>query len=123
MHTRYLWKTRKLLLIGARGSARINFMIPDTIKIIDSYIEKTNDKNFRVINEGVQTKRVEVTEPLRNEITHFVDCALNNKSIRFPPEIGARAVEMIEMAFESIKKRKTVNVNEFFETHPKYRIE
>lgn len=104
-------KIRNLLAIGTRGSIKINFLVPDTLTIIDSYIDNQNSDDFYVRNEGIQTKRVDTVEPLRNEIYHFVDSSINETSTNVPPEIGARALEMIEMAYESIKSKRMINLD------------
>ncbi len=108
-------KIRKLLLIGTRGSAQINFLVPDSIELIDTYIDNNEGKTLNVVREGTREKRVKPSEPLRNEIIHFVNSSLNGNEVAIPAEIGARAVEMIEIALESIKTKKTVNVEKYFQ--------
>lgn len=111
-------KIRKLLLIGARGAASINFLIPDTLKIFDSYISGNNENEYRIINEGARTLRVDSGEALKNEISHFVQSSLNGIPSSFNPEIGARAVEMVEISYKSLEMKKTINLAEYFNNNP-----
>ncbi len=82
---------------------------------MDTYIDNFNGKDLRVINEGGRQIRVKSSEPLKNEIEHFLDCSLNGADLLISPEIGARAVEMIEIAMYSIKNKRTVQINEYFQ--------
>lgn len=108
-------KVRRLLLIGSRGAAHINFLVPDTLKIIDSYIANYDGEDLRLINEGERTLRLDPTEALTNEISHFVDCSLKGINTVEASDIGARAVEMVEIAFKSLEEKRTINVASYFE--------
>ena len=54
---------------------------------------------------------------MKNEISHFVDCSIKEKEIAFPPSVGARAVEMIEISMASINAKKTINVDKYLNGH------
>lgn len=108
-------KIRQLFLIGTKGSAHLNLLVPGEINLMDTYIDNFDGKDLRVINEGGRQKKVKSSEPLKNEIEHFINCSLNGAELLIPPEIGARAVEMIEIAKYSIENKRTVQINEYFE--------
>ena len=101
-------KLRELSLIGSLGSAVINFLVPDEIKIVNSYLEikeTETGRDFKAIQGGESVVRLKYKEPLLEEIRHFVVQSKGNKQYDADGVIGKRAVEMIEKAIEANEKK------------------
>ena len=105
-------KHRKLDLIGSKGCASFDFSIPDKFRTINSYLVKNRDQKsgfIDVINDGYFNVSLDYKEPLKEEIKHFIEESKNQKNYRSNAEVGKRAVEMIELAFEANNKRKVID--------------
>ena len=107
-------KLRELSLVGSLKSAVVNFLIPDEIKIISSYIKVKENKDHKLleaIHGGETVIRVQSKEPLLEEIRHFINKSKTDKIYDSNSFIGMRAVQMVEKALESNEKRSFVEFN------------
>ena len=106
-------KLRKLHLIGSKGSAKLDFSIPNKITLVNSYLEisgNDEDKFFDVVNGGEFELSIEYKEPLLEEIHHFIKESYGNKQYLANGLVGKNAVEMINSAIESSKKGQFVKL-------------
>ncbi len=102
-------KKRDLIVIGNKMSARIDYLKPQELQIFDSAIlpksgELIKDQiDFELEQEGSYSIPIEYKEPLKEELKHFINCVENNTKPISDIYSGKRAVEMIEIAFESAR--------------------
>ncbi len=106
-------KLRELSLVGSLGSAVIDFLVPDEIKLVNSFLnvkESGYGKEFEVVQEGETTVKLESKEPLLEEIRHFIVNSKGNRIYDADGIIGRRAVIMIEKAIEANKKGRFIEI-------------
>jgi predicted dehydrogenase len=109
-------KKRDLVVTGTKMSARIDYLKPQELQIFDSAIlpKKTAESaaasspNFEIEHEGSYTIPIEYKEPLKEELKHFISCSQNHTQPLSDMYSGKRAVEMIEVAFESARTGKKI---------------
>ncbi len=106
-------KLRELSLVGSLGSVNIDFLIPDKITIIKSYLDVKLGKKgneYGVVDDGETTIHLDPQEPLLEEIRHFIVQSQGNKKYDADGIIGKRAVVMIEKAIEAHKNKKVIKM-------------
>ncbi len=116
-------KMRELIVIGNKMSARIDYLRPQEVQIFDAAIlpkkaesgSKAMEKDtpeFELEQEGSYSIPIEYKEPLKEELKHFITCAQNHSKPLSDMYSGKRAVEMIEVAFQSAKNRKNIKLSD-----------
>ncbi|MHA1111222.1 MAG: Gfo/Idh/MocA family protein [Promethearchaeota archaeon] len=106
-------KLRELSLVGSLGSVTIDFLVPNEIKIIKSYLdveEGEKGKEFTIINKGESIINLDPQEPLLEEIKHFIIESQGNKNYKADGNVGRRAVVMIEKAIEAHTNKKVIKM-------------
>lgn len=99
-HTEISWtlpeKVREINVIGRKATAKIQ-AIPQIVKI------------FEKSNEG---KKLDIKEnnTLSDELKAFIKAVKNNEKIQNDGIIGAKAVELLEKTFESLRKKQTIKL-------------
>jgi UDP-N-acetylglucosamine 3-dehydrogenase len=88
-------KIRKLTAIGLKGVVYLDY-IDQTVEIHD--------------NDWIRQAKVEKSEPLRNELEYFIDCAINSKKPSPCGEEGKHALEVAMGAIRSYKEEKIIEV-------------
>lgn len=100
-------KLRDLAVIGTKMSARIDYLQPQELQLFDIGIAGEGDAMF-VQDEGTFTIPIPYKEPLREELLDFIGCIMERRQPLSDMHSGARAVEMIEAAFESSREKRPV---------------
>ncbi len=111
-------KVRQILLGGSRKMIRYDDLEPsEKIKVYDKGVDFTDDPDqILQMRVGYRTgdmwaPRLAVTEALRVEAEHFVDCIENGTRPRTGGEMGLNVVELIEAASTSMRRRgETVQI-------------
>jgi len=104
-------KLRELTLVGRKGSAMIDFSVPEKIQIINEYINPNDNLDSReIIREGSFTVSLEPKEPLLEEIKHFIEKSLSDKQYSSNAQVGKRSIVMLEKAFRSSIEGKYINL-------------
>lgn len=111
-------KVRQILLGGSRKMIRYDDLEPsEKIKVYDKGVDFTDDpEQILQMRVGYRTgdmwaPRLAVTEALRVEAEHFVDCIENGTRPRTGGEMGLNVVELIEAASTSMRRRgETVQI-------------
>lgn len=62
---------------------------------------------LKVHSGDISIPRIEMSEPLRNECAHFIECIRENKTPRTDGESGLRVIRVLEAAQESLMKNGT----------------
>ncbi|MDD4127405.1 MAG: Gfo/Idh/MocA family oxidoreductase [Methanomicrobium sp.] len=92
-------KMRNLTIVGSKKSVKIDYMKHNEIEIFDGIIESQEGDNgmFPVVAEGtVKTISIPEKEPLKTELTDFVNSIKSRKQPVSDMYSGMRAVEMVE---------------------------
>jgi predicted dehydrogenase len=111
-------KVRQILIGGSDKMITYDDLEPsEKIKVYDKGVSFTDDpEKIQEMRVGYRTgdmwaPRLAVTEALRVEGEHFVDCITHQRKPRTDGELGLRVVEIIEAANESMRQRGvTVNI-------------
>jgi UDP-N-acetylglucosamine 3-dehydrogenase len=90
-------KIRKLTVVGLEGVAYLDYM-DQTVEI--------HDKGW------IRHAKVEKSEPLRNELDHFIHCASTGDRAHPAGEEGKHALEVCLGAIESYKEEKLVRIEQ-----------
>jgi predicted dehydrogenase len=111
-------KVRQILVGGSRRMVSYNDLEADEkVKIYDKGVDFTDDPlKIRDLRVGyrsgdVWVPKLAVTEALRVEAEHFVDCIVKGDIPRTGGEMGLRVVELVEAANASMRRRgETVEI-------------
>ncbi len=111
-------KVRQILVGGSNKMITYDDLEPsEKIKIYDKGVSFTDDpEKIQEMRVGYRTgdmwaPKLAVTEALRVEGEHFIDCVTHQRKPRTDGELGLRVVEIIEAANESMRNRGvTVNL-------------
>lgn len=88
-------KVRKLTAIGIKGVAYLDY-IDQTLELHDS--------------SWIRKAKIEKSEPLKNELKHFIDCVATGNPPRTCGEDGKHALEVAMAAIRSYKEEKMIEV-------------
>ncbi|KKG00518.1 oxidoreductase [Methanosarcina mazei] len=88
-------KIRKLTAIGIKGVAYLDY-IDQTVEIHD--------------NGWIQKAKIEESEPLKNELEHFIDCFATGKAPKTCGEDGKHALEVAMAAIRSYEEERLIEV-------------
>jgi len=105
-------KVRQILVGGSKKMITYDDLEPsEKIKVYDKGISFTDDpQKIQEMRVGYRTgdmwaPKLSITEALRLEGEHFVDCIENNKVPQTDGHLGVRVVELIEAANSSMRRR------------------
>ncbi len=111
-------KVRQILIGGSKKMIVYNDLEPsEKIKVYDKGVSFTDDpQQIQEMRVGYRTgdmwaPRLDVTEALRVEGEHFVDCIEHGKAPETDGRLGVRVVDLIEAATSSMRGRgETVHI-------------
>ena len=103
-------KKRDLTIIGNKMSAKVDYLKPQELQLFDASIVPTSKEDLRAEYEGSYTVPIPYQEPLKEEMKHFVECIKTREKPLSDMYAGKRAVEMIEIAFESAEKNRSIRL-------------
>jgi predicted dehydrogenase len=100
-------KTRQMTFVGSDKMIVYDDVDPEAkLKIYDKGVYKRGDAfgefQLRVRSGDIHIPRIDLTEPLKYECTHFLECIRENKTPRSDGENGLRVVEVLEAAQQSL---------------------
>jgi predicted dehydrogenase len=105
-------KVRQILIGGSRKMITYDDLEPsEKVKIYDKGISFTDDpQKILEMRVGYRTgdmwaPKLDMTEALRVEAEHFIDCIEHNKPPQTDGRLGLRVVELIEAATSSMRGR------------------
>jgi predicted dehydrogenase len=107
-------KTRLMTIVGSEKMIVYDDVDAEAkIKIYDKGAYKKGDAIFgefqiKVHSGDIFIPKIDMTEPLRNECAHFVECVRDGKRPRTDGECGLRVVRVLEAAQESLAKNGAV---------------
>jgi predicted dehydrogenase len=103
-------KMRDLVVVGSKGSARVDYLTPHELYMFDNRIIIDEGIPVRVEDKGKRTISIPYAEPLKEEIKHFISSIISRQSPTSDGYVGLRAVTMAEAALKSAKTGKAVVV-------------
>jgi predicted dehydrogenase len=115
-------KVRQILLGGSKKMITYDDLEPsEKIKVYDKGVSFTDDPaRIQEMRVGYRTgdmwaPKLDETEALRLESSHFVDCIANSKAPKTDGQLGLRVVELIEATSQSMRRKvrrngETVNI-------------
>lgn len=94
-------KMRDLVVVGSKGSARVDYLTPQEFYVFDNRITVENGLPVRTEEKGKRTITLPYAEPLKEELKHFISCVTSRKDPLSDGSVGLRAVIMAEAALKS----------------------
>ncbi len=100
-------KTRQMTFVGSEKMIVYDDVDPEAkIKIYDKGVYKRGDAfgefQMRVRSGDLYIPKIDLTEPLKYECVHFLECIRENKTPRTDGENGLRVVRVLEAAQQSL---------------------
>lgn len=106
-------KVRELWIVGDKKSGRIDFM-SHGIEVFDRGIVPEYDSfgEFKLVTKEGDDIRLSVPnkEPLKEEISHFIDCVKNGSRPLVDGKQGNDIVRIIELAYVSLREKRSIGV-------------
>lgn len=102
-------KTRLMTLVGSEKMIVYDDVDPEAkLKIYDKGVYKRGDAfgefQLRVRSGDLYIPKIDLTEPLKYECAHFIECIRDNKTPRTDGENGLRVVRVLEAAQQSLQQ-------------------
>ncbi len=106
-------KTRQMTFVGSEKMIVYDDVDPEAkIKIYDKGVYKRGDAfgefQLRIRSGDLYIPKIDLTEPLKYECAHFLECIRDNKTPRTDGENGLRVVRVLEAAQQSLKQNGVV---------------
>lgn len=102
-------KTREVTVVGDEKMAAFNDTDPDRIlQIFDKSVDVQEPQglgefHFNIREGSVNLPHVDLVEPLKVQVEHFLDCVRTRETPLTGPAEGARMVEVLEAAGRSLR--------------------
>ena len=101
-------KMRDLVVVGSKGSARVDYLTPQELHIFDNRIITEEGLPVRVEDKGKRTISLPYAEPLKEELKHFISCIMSRQNPLTNGVVGLRGVVMAEAALSSVRIGRAV---------------
>jgi len=105
-------KVRRMTIVGSKKMVVYDDVESEgKVKVYDKGVLKVGNGQifgefqYRLHSGDIYIPRIDMSEPLRNECAHFIECIREGKSPRTDGENGLRVVRVLEAAQESLEKR------------------
>ena len=106
-------KIRELLVVGDKKSAKIDYMQQE-LTVFNKTIRPYADSfgTFKLLTrEGNEFKPyIKNKEPLKKELTHFIDCTENKKKPILDSTVALKTTKIIEAAHLSIREKRSIRI-------------
>lgn len=102
-------KTRQMTFVGSEKMIVYDDVDPEAkLKIYDKGVYRRGDAfgefQLRVRSGDLYIPKIDLTEPLKYECAHFLECIRDNKTPRTDGENGLRVVRVLEAAQQSLEQ-------------------
>ena len=102
-------KVRQMTVVGSQKMILYDDVDPEArLRIYDKGVYKHGsaygESQLKIHSGDIFIPKIDMTEPLRNECAHFVECVREGKRPRTDGENGLRVVRVLEAAQESLAK-------------------
>jgi len=96
------YKEQRLVVIGSENMAVFNDITEEKL-VIYPYTVNITGKNVPIAERAEHYPiEVETSEPLKNELLHFIDCVQERKTPLTDGQEGLRVLEVLESAEKSL---------------------
>jgi len=104
-------KVRRMTIVGSKKMVVYDDVESEgKVKVYDKGVLKVGNGQifgefqYRLHSGDIYIPRIDMSEPLRNECAHFIECIREGKSPRTDGENGLRVVRVLEAAQKSLEK-------------------
>lgn len=103
-------KTREITVVGDERMAAFNDTEPERIlQIFDKSVDvqepqELGEFHFNIREGSVLVPHIDLTEPLKVQVEHFLDCVRSRDTPLTGAEEGARMIEVLEAAEKSLRR-------------------
>jgi predicted dehydrogenase len=102
-------KVRQMTVVGSRKMVVYDDVAPEArLRIYDKGVYRHGadfgEYQLKVHSGDISIPRIDLSEPLRNECAHFVECVRENKPPRTDGANGLRVVRVLEAGQESLTR-------------------
>lgn len=103
-------KVRRMTVVGSERMIVYDDVATEgKVKIYDKGVYRKGDPiygefQYKLHSGDINIPKIEMTEPLRNECAHFVECVLTGARPHTDGESGLRVVRVLEAAQESLSR-------------------
>lgn len=102
-------KTRRMTIVGSEKMIVYDDADPEAkLRIYDKGVYKRGtdygEFQLKVHSGDIYLPKLDMSEPLRNECVHFVECVRDRKCPRTDGESGLRVIRVLEAAQESLER-------------------
>jgi len=101
-------KKRDLMVVGSKRSARVDYLKPQELCLFDTSVVTENGVPISVEDKGERVISIPYTEPLKEELRHFISCVNSRQKPLTDGLVGVRAVVMAEAALASARTGKAI---------------
>ena len=101
-------KIRDLVVVGSNGSARVDFLSPQELYIFDNRVVEEEGIPVAIDDRGKRKISLPYSEPLTEELKHFISCTISRQTPLSDGIVGLRAVVMAEAALRSARTGQAV---------------
>lgn len=104
-------KVRKMTIVGSQKMIIYDDVASEgKVKVYDKGVYRKGDEiygefQYKLHSGDIHIPRIEMTEPLRNECAHFVECIKEGRRPLTDGENGLRVVQVLEAAQKSLRNR------------------
>jgi UDP-N-acetylglucosamine 3-dehydrogenase len=99
-------KKRDLLVIGSKMSARIDYLKPQELCLLDTRVVTENGDPTSIEDKGERVVSIPYAEPLKEELRQFISSVNSRQRPLADGLVGVRAVVMAEAALASARTGK-----------------
>ena len=102
-------KTRQMTIVGSEKMIVYDDVDAEAkLRIYDKGVYKHGsafgESQLKIHSGDIYIPKIDMSEPLRNECAHFIECVRDNKCPRTDGENGLRVVRVLEAAQRSLEK-------------------
>jgi len=103
-------KRRDLTVVGSEKAAYVDYLEDTVVEMYDSRVRQ-EDGELRAVSEGKQVYETENEEPLKVEVSEFIEACRTGDEPRAPGKVGAETVELLELCEESSAEERVVRID------------
>ena len=105
-------KVRRMTIVGSRRMVVYDDVESEgKVKVYDKGVLKVDhgeiygEFQYKLHSGDIHIPKIDMTEPLRNECAHFVECVNKGSRPRTDGESGLRVIKVLEAAHRSLEQR------------------
>jgi len=103
-------KRRDLLVVGSNMSARVDYLKPEELCLLDTRVITEDGAPTSIENKGERVVSIQYAEPLKEALRQFISCVNSRQKPLVDGLVGMRAVTMAEAALTSAKIGRAVTL-------------